>query len=64
MDISAMKVVDPDSVKLTVTLTASLTEWKELKAELPTNFPTFKLREAIGDMVAQAGKHFYPKDAL
>ena len=56
-----MKVVDPDSVELTVTLTASLTEWKALNNELPKNYPTFTLREAIDDMVDHAGKHFYPK---
>ena len=61
MDISSMKVSDPEKLKLEVTFTATLSEWRKLREQMPSGgqYPSMDLRIAICDMIVHAEKHFF-----
>jgi len=59
---SSFKVVDADKIELTLTLTANLKTWKELRGQLTEEWPSWDVGSQITDMICQAEKHFYPDD--
>lgn len=57
-----IKVINPDSIQMELTITMDLKKWKELRAQLQQAWPSWDLGSAIADMISQAEKHFYPED--
>jgi hypothetical protein len=54
------EVKNPGAIEFSITLTATLSEWKELRALLGAEkWPAWKVSEAIGDVVRQAEGRFY-----
>ncbi len=49
----------PDKLQATITLTASVAEWRELRGKLNRGWPTSNLRDVIDDLIYQAGCSFY-----
>jgi len=44
-------VQNPDSVAVTMTITMTLGEWRQLGADLPTRYPAWKLGSAITSVI-------------
>lgn len=57
---TSLRVEHPDQIEMTLTITQSLGDWKRLKGQLPSAFPSYKLVSAISDMVRQAEERFIP----
>jgi hypothetical protein len=53
-----MQVVNPDSVNLSLTITMSLGEWKQLRDQLARTYPSWRLAETIGETVTHVEQHF------
>lgn len=51
---STFKICDPDNVQMTLTVTMSMSEWKRLLQQLPSDYPSWKLGDAIRDFVARS----------
>ena len=52
------KATDADEMSFTLTVTMKLKEWKALKEQVRQDYPGWKLRGAIVNMVDAAQKHF------
>lgn len=52
---------NPGDTIFTLTVSLSLRTWIELRDRVPETWPGWELRDAIGDMIAQATEKFYPK---
>lgn len=52
---------NPQDIEFTLTLTMKLKDWLELKKQLTTDYPSWRVGEEISDMVMQAKKVFYPE---
>ncbi|KVU48169.1 hypothetical protein WK69_10690 [Burkholderia ubonensis] len=48
------KILRPDDVPMTLTMTMTLGEWKKLQEQLASTYPSWKLSTTIGEMVRQA----------
>lgn len=59
---SQLKIENPDRIEFTLTMTMSLSEWKELQGQLDGNYPSWKLSHQISSMVSQATGTFYPDE--
>jgi len=50
-------IVDPEKVQLTIALTMTVGQWKELMAKLPSEYPAWKfsalVREVLGKSLGQ-----------
>jgi hypothetical protein len=53
----------PDDIDCTMKITMSLGQWKKLRAQLPSEWPSMDLYRAIGDLVGQAEQTFYVSEA-
>lgn len=57
----------PDDLVATVSVTMSVKEFRELRKQLKNEWPSWKLGDAIGDVIRQAETVFYateePKDS-
>lgn len=50
----------PADIEFTVTITATLSEWKALKEQLSRSaFPALSVHQQINDLVSQAERRFY-----
>ena len=58
-----LRATNPDSIEMTLTVTMTLKEWKELREHVENTVfgPAAMLRHDIQSMVAQAAKHFCPE---
>jgi len=56
-----MKVVNANTIELQLTVTMPLSQWRELKSQMGDKWPSWDFARAIGDMIRQAEKHFYPE---
>lgn len=56
-----MHVSNPDEIELQLTATMTLKEWRELREQIMPGFVTLHFRNAIANMIDQAGAQFYPK---
>ncbi len=56
-----LKVLEPDTIKMELTMSMSLKDWKALREQLVREWPSSSLSLEITDMVSQAEKWFYPK---
>lgn len=52
------RIENPDDVQMTLTTTMSAREWKHLRDQLETTYPSWKLSRAITNMVDSATKAF------
>ncbi|MBU9293049.1 hypothetical protein KTD18_15990 [Burkholderia multivorans] len=55
---SEFKILRPDEVPMTLTMTMTLGEWKKLQEQLATTYPSWKLSANIGEMVRLATTTF------
>ena len=46
------EIQNPDDIHVTLTLTASLAEWKVLRKNLPAAWPAWELAQAIDGLVS------------
>lgn len=59
----SIQISEPDSVKLTLTVTMTAKEWKELRKQLAGgSWPAPRFSEAINDMVRQSERFFFPTE--
>lgn len=59
---TSLKVQNPDSIEMTLTVTMTLGDWKTLQRQLATPWPAWKLGEAINNMVHKANANFTPDE--
>lgn len=59
---SSFFTTNPDKIELTLTLTMTLGEWKQLLQQTVDKWPSSDLKSLIQDMTSHADKHFFPKD--
>jgi len=51
----------PDKIDATLTVTMTLAEWKQLRAQVAGNWPGWKFSEMITDLIRHAEKQFYQR---
>lgn len=61
---TTFKIETPDDVTMTLKVSMTLRQWRELNAQLDSKHPSWKLSSAISEMVLQATKAFYANDDL
>lgn len=52
-------VADPDDTEATLSITMRLKDWKGLRKQLASQYPSWKLSQAITDVIHHAQQHFY-----
>ena len=52
------RIENPDDVQMTLTVTMPARDWKVLREQLQTTYPSWKLSSAIANMVDSATKTF------
>lgn len=57
---TSMKVENPDSVTVTLSLTMTLKEWQELRDQLTNDWPSWRVSGDINNMLGQVRQTFYP----
>lgn len=55
---TTLKVEKPDGIEMTLTMTMTLGQWKELRAQLAGAWPAWELGSAIREMIQKADTHF------
>lgn len=58
---STFKVEKPDTIELTMTITMSLKDWKQLSKDLQNTYPSWTLSGEINSMVHQASRNYVPE---
>lgn len=53
---STFRVCDPNNVQMTLTVTMSMRNWKRLAEQLDSDYPSWKLHNAIKHLVEQGEK--------
>jgi hypothetical protein len=48
------QIQNPDEVEVTLTLTTTLREWKRLDKQLPVDWPSMHLKQAISGLIINA----------
>ena len=59
-----IKIDNPMQVECTISITATLEDWSGLKEQLTTDYPSWKLRGLIGELVMKATKQFVERADL
>lgn len=62
--ITQMKIDEPSNVNVTMTITMTVADWRNLKAQLNNQYPGWKLSQAISDMVDAVNTKFYAEPNL
>jgi hypothetical protein len=57
---SKLTVLNPESIELELTVSMTLREWKQLRAQLGQGYPAWQFGIVIGNLVDHADKHFVP----
>lgn len=55
---------NPDKIEMTLSLTMSLYEWKQLKAQMSNEWPSWEIGGKIRSMIDQASTSFYPQEPV
>lgn len=55
------QVTEPDKIEVTMVLTMTVKQWKDLRDTLKDEWPAADLSMKISDLVNQVDKHFYPE---
>jgi len=53
---SRMKIEKPGDVEVTLSITMKASEWEELRGQLSTRYPSWRISAAINDLLAQVRK--------
>ena len=56
---SEFKFQNPDELVATITMTATVGEWRKLRALLPPEWPAWDVSSQIGDVIRAAEAKFY-----
>ena len=56
---STFGIEKPDEVEATMTITMKIKEWRALKNQLGTDWPSWKLSSHISSVVSLANKTFF-----
>ena len=57
---TSFQIERPDEIEATITVTMKLKDWRELNRQMTRAWPSWKLSEAIDDVVQQATARFTP----
>lgn len=60
---SSFKLDNVNDINATLSITLSLREWKQMRAQLGDAWPSWHLGRHISDLIAAAEKHFSLYDA-
>lgn len=55
------KLSRPDNSMATMKIEMSLSEWRQLKEQLSSSYPAWRLSSAIQDLITRAEAHFEAK---
>lgn len=58
---TAFRIEEPNEVSMTLTVTMTLSHWRELQSQLQSKYPSWKLSAAISEMVHEATTVFSAK---
>lgn len=58
---TAFKIEAPDDVPMTLSVTMTLRQWRELRSQLQSTYPSWKLSAVINEMVHEATTVFSEK---
>jgi len=57
---ATFQFVNPDDITASITMTATVKEWRELSSQLSTEtWPSWDFRSKITDVIRQAEQRFY-----
>lgn len=56
---ATFRIENPDKLEATMRICMTFKEWKELKEQLKDEFPSWKLSDAISDLIDQGERVFY-----
>ena len=59
-----IKIVDPDKVEMSLTLTMTLGAWEKLQNQVEGKWPGWQVKAVIDDMIAKAQKQFTSQDEI
>ena len=59
-----IKIVDPDKVEMSLTLTMTLGAWEILQNQVEGKWPGWQVKAVIDDMIAKAQKQFTSQDEI
>lgn len=51
-----MSVQQPESINVTLTITMPMRDWNRLREQLPREYPSWRLGDAISDAVRRMGQ--------
>ncbi len=58
MERMVLQATQPDMIKMSLTMTMTLQEWRGFQKQLADAYPSWKVSSAISDMVRQAQTEF------
>ncbi len=53
-----MEIGNVREIELTLTLTAPVSEWLELRAQLGTEWPSWEFGRTLSELISKVGEHF------
>ena len=56
---SEFKFQNPDELVATITMTATVKQWRELYEQLPPQWPSWDVARQIGEVISAAQEKFY-----
>jgi hypothetical protein len=56
---ASFKAAQPDEIEMTLTLTMPLKEWREFAATIKQDYPGWKIKGIIQDLIDAANRHFH-----
>lgn len=56
---ASFKAEQPDNIEMTLTLTMTLREWRDLSAAIKQDYPGWKIKGIIHDLIDAATRHFH-----
>jgi len=56
----SFKASRPDDIEFDLTVRMTLGQWRELRGQLPRQYPGGRLADQILEMISQAEKTYYP----
>jgi hypothetical protein len=57
------RIEEPDAIEATMEITMRLSDWIDLRDQLASEYPSWRLTACINSLVAQAHKEFYPTES-
>ena len=59
-----IKIVDPDKVEMSLTLTMTLGAWEVLRNQVEGKWPGWQFKALVNDMIEKAQKQFTSQDEI